>query len=691
MRLGTLAAFVAVLDVLLGVVPRTTGVGEIVRHELTREDHRRKERAECLVADSESDDHWAQHRQERRGSQLAQRGRSADIDNRCVVGLTTPGHDLAIGELLTHLLDNHPSRATHGSDREGREVEGDRATNEQTDKRLHVGDVDLRGDVSEKFRTLFVEVELGADCFDVTGEQRNRCNDRGADGKSLGHGLRRVTDSVEADHDPLGLAVELARHLSDAGSVVRYRTERILRHDHASRGEHAHATQGDQIQRELQVAAAQREGSPQRKRDRQDGIDRRFQTRGSAREHHGGRARSSRLSDLPHRLVVRGGEVLRQAADDLSQNQTHDHGQEHLQTLMATTRALVAHIAEGHSSGTQHGQDARDQESAVDRLQRVRLALTRSHRKDACDRRDHTNCASGQRENHAQRRIGADRVKRRDSKDDRRNERDFVGLEEVGGHPGAVANVVADVVSDRRGVTRVVLGNSGLDLAHQVGADVGRLGKDAAANPQEQREKRTTESEADQDRRTRVLKRHDDRRRAEQSEADGKHAGDSAGAKRNLKRRWHRPRTRGGRGTDVASRGERHPDVAREAGSETAEQERERPEDSRLDKRQRDAPVGLCDLSRCDKHDDRERHQNDGDRSKLSFQIRPSTLLNRLRDFDHFGRALVHRQDVSCEAQTYDNGENSCGGREAQNCPLASLQREVLPAALSGEQADHAN
>ncbi len=62
-----------------------------------------------------------------------------------------------------------------------------------------------------------------------------------------------------------------------------------------------------------------------------------------------------------------------------------------------------------------------------------------------------------------------------------------VGLVEVGAHAGDVAHVVADVVGDGRGVARVVLGDASLDLADQVGADVGRLGEDAAANASEER------------------------------------------------------------------------------------------------------------------------------------------------------------------------------------------------------------
>ena len=63
----------------------------------------------------------------------------------------------------------------------------------------------------------------------------------------------------------------------------------------------------------------------------------------------------------------------------------------------------------------------------------------------------------------------------------RRDDRDGVGLEQVGRHAGAVADIVADIVGDDGGIARIVLGNAGLDLADEVGADIGALGEDAAA------------------------------------------------------------------------------------------------------------------------------------------------------------------------------------------------------------------
>ena len=73
-----------------------------------------------------------------------------------------------------------------------------------------------------------------------------------------------------------------------------------------------------------------------------------------------------------------------------------------------------------------------------------------------------------------------------------------VGFEQVGSHAGAVADVVADVVGDDGRVAGVVFRNAGFDLAHEVGAHVGALGEDAAAESREDRDQGATEGEADQ-------------------------------------------------------------------------------------------------------------------------------------------------------------------------------------------------
>jgi hypothetical protein len=71
----------------------------------------------------------------------------------------------------------------------------------------------------------------------------------------------------------------------------------------------------------------------------------------------------------------------------------------------------------------------------------------------------------------------------------RRDDRADVRLEQVGAHARDVADVVADVVRDDGRVARVVLGDAGFDLADEVGADVGGLRVDAAADAREQRDR----------------------------------------------------------------------------------------------------------------------------------------------------------------------------------------------------------
>ena len=64
--------------------------------------------------------------------------------------------------------------------------------------------------------------------------------------------------------------------------------------------------------------------------------------------------------------------------------------------------------------------------------------------------------------------------------------------------PAQSPDVVADVVGDHRRVARVVLGDARLDLPDEVGADVGGLRVDAAAEPREDGDQRAAEGEADE-------------------------------------------------------------------------------------------------------------------------------------------------------------------------------------------------
>ena len=115
----------------------------------------------------------------------------------------------------------------------------------------------------------------------------------------------------------------------------------------------------------------------------------------------------------------------------------------------------------------------------------------------ARDRRDDAEAADGQRINHG-------RGKHRLAGEEDRGENHGgdnghgVGLEQIGRHARAIANIVADVVGDGRGVARIILWNAGLDLADEIGADISALGEDAAAKSREDRNQRSAKAQRHQ-------------------------------------------------------------------------------------------------------------------------------------------------------------------------------------------------
>ena len=154
--------------------------------------------------------------------------------------------------------------------------------------------------------------------------------------------------------------------------------------------------------------------------------------------------------------------------------------------------------------------DAGDDHALVERVHDL-AAVADAHEEGADDRGDDRGGAERQRID--QRRRCRACVQQQPAEQHGGDDRDRVGLEQVRGHAGAVADVVADVVGDHGGVARVILGNAGFDLADEVGADVGALGEDAAAEAREDRDQRAAEGQADQ----RVQRRR--RRRARRAAA----------------------------------------------------------------------------------------------------------------------------------------------------------------------------
>ena len=105
----------------------------------------------------------------------------------------------------------------------------------------------------------------------------------------------------------------------------------------------------------------------------------------------------------------------------------------------------------------------------------------------------------------------------------------------------AQSPTLSDIVGDGGRVARIVLGDAGLDLADQVGADVSSLGEDAAAKTGEDRYERSSKREGGERGHDftgvrgvaagarQVPKQHADR---EQRQTGDEHASDCAGPER---------------------------------------------------------------------------------------------------------------------------------------------------------------
>ena len=213
-----------------------------------------------------------------------------------------------------------------------------------------------------------------------------------------------------------------------------------------------------------------------------------------------------------------------------------------------------------------------DDEAAVDALHGLAdgTLVAGPHAVGADDAGDHADGPHQQGEDHALVSEAGD------AQDHGRHDRHFVALENVGRHAGTVADVVADVVGNGGGVAGIVFGNAGFDLADQVGADVGGLGVDAAADAHEQGQQRAAEAEAQQGLVGVLAVDQEDDRAAQQAQAVGEHAGDRAGAIAQLQG-LAEAGLGGRRHAEVADRGQPHADEADRGRERSAEEEGERP------------------------------------------------------------------------------------------------------------------
>ncbi len=436
-------------------------------------------------------------------------------------------------------------------------------------------------------------------------EQDQRRQGGGANRVTLGDRLGRVTDRVERVGDVADVLGQV-RHLGDTTGVVGDRPEGVEGDDQAAERELGDDGDADAVDARQLVGAEDREGDDER---RSGG---RLVALGEAgddvRRVAGLRRRGDRLHRPEPGRRIKFGDSEQQRGDGDA-----DHGAE---PEVANADGLGGGVGEAEPQRFAHQPvgdrvESRDRERSGDQQAPVQRTLDLvglgPHAEGADDRGDDRDAAENQRVDRYL--AGVVGGEGEDAEQHHGDRGDRVGLEQIGGHAGAVADVVADVVGDHGRVARIVLGDPGLDLADQVGADVSRLGEDAAAETGEDGDQRATEAEADQRVDGLLVGAAGDDQHAvvagdaEQRQADDEKAGDRAAFEGDVERRRH---AAAGRLGDAAVGP--HRDVhADEAG---------RPREGGADD---EADRGLVVLQDEQHHGDR--HRDSGDDRVLTVQI----------------------------------------------------------------------
>ena len=342
-------------------------------------------------------------------------------------------------------------------------------------------------------RLLAVVRELGVELDLERREQHERGQHGRADRVALRDGLRRVADRVERIGDGADLLGHV-RHLGDAAGVVGDRPEGVERDDQAAEAELRHDGDADAVDPAELVGAVDAERQhDRRQRGRLHALR---EARDDVRRVAGLRGLGGLLDRVEARRGVVVGDEEQQRgdgeADQRAEVQVADRGREDVD--VGRRRREAVHHPLRDRVERDRGDDAGGDQALVERA--LDVAGRRLDGERADDRGDDRHAAEHERVQRDLRVVLAG--ERQDAEQHDRDGGHDVGLEEVGRHAGAVADVVADVVGDHGRVARVVLGDAGLDLADEVGADVGALREDAAAQTGEDGDQRAAEADADE-------------------------------------------------------------------------------------------------------------------------------------------------------------------------------------------------
>ncbi len=409
-------------------------------------------------------------------------------------------------------------------------------------------------------------------------------------------------------------------------------------------------------------------------------------------------ARFRSLGDGPHRAELCARIIFGDPDDDARQDQADQRGIEQIPAGEGFERGsaflgnlpcidigevgaaadLRGHIAERilhDEPDERHGQDGGDEEALVHRAHHIGAAA-QTDEIGADDGGDDTRPADQQRQRHQRQQQRAGGGKQQRGQHHRRADGHHIGLEQIGGHAGAIADIVAHIVGDDGGVAGIVFGNARFHLADQIGTDIGGLGEDAAAQTREDRDQRGAEGQRHQrvdhdavigSQTHRPDQNVEEHRDGQQREARDQHAGDRTCAERQrqtLLQATHR----GGGGAHVGADRDVHADEPGDARKDRADQE--------TGGGNRCAALGHVE-EQIDQHG--HDHADDADGGILPLQIGLRALLNGGGDFLHLCIARRRAKHLAAGDETIENGKQAKTDRDNYEFQQTSPVLPPLP------------
>ena len=470
MLLAALAAVMAGLDVLLGVIPRTAGV----RHEDGENeagDERAAEHADhTAAAEHKADDDGGDDGKQRGRDHFLQACAGAEVHAAGIVRIGVAFHDAGdLTELTAHLNDNALRSAADGVHRHGGEHEREASADEDADEhgRLH----QREAIIAARSVKLFDKV-----CNESKRRQRGR-----ADGKALAGRSSGVAERIER----VGAITHLfgkACHLCNAARIVGHGAVGISGKGDAEGGEHTDRGEGNAVEAQLRVARIADRGAEVSDEngdaDDDDGQRRGEHAEADAADDDGGRAGLAAGGEVLCRLVGVRGVIFRHAADQNARKESCQNGEPQPVECAAEQQAH-------HEEADDRHRDGGEVRAAAKRIEQILLVgvLLRLDEEGTDDGAQHADCRDDERNGDRVHAVDLrDLVERQHAQRAGGGNRTDVALIEVSAHAGHIADIVAHVIGDGGRVARVVLRDTGLDLTDKVRADIGCLGEDAAAH-----------------------------------------------------------------------------------------------------------------------------------------------------------------------------------------------------------------